>query len=70
MSCTFFVKNADISVALRDDLTFTFDDDLPCAFYKSPFTTLWELILADPGYTGSPSYPHGGGKYYQNETIK
>jgi len=29
MSCTFFVKNADISVALRDDLSFTFDDDLP-----------------------------------------
>jgi len=29
MSCTFFVKNADISVALRDDLSFTFNDDLP-----------------------------------------
>jgi len=29
MSCTFFVKNADISVALRNDLSFTFDDDLP-----------------------------------------
>jgi len=29
MSCTFFVKNADISVALMDDLSFTFDDNLP-----------------------------------------
>jgi len=29
MSCPFFVKNADISVVLRDDLSFTFDDDLP-----------------------------------------
>jgi len=29
MSCTFFKKNADITVAFRDDLSFTFDDDLP-----------------------------------------
>jgi len=29
LCCSFFVKNADTSVALRDDLSFTYDDDLP-----------------------------------------
>jgi len=32
MSCSFFVKNVDILVVLRDDLSFALDDDLPKMF--------------------------------------